>query len=286
MLPQGKHVRLGGGKYGKLLRGSELTETSAVGKEIAKRKHIATAYPRPGKPPRRRPTHRPGHWNRRSKRLGGSASPWSSSRPRARWADASPSASAMRRESWRLSPKRRRSPRRVVIESFIEGELYRLLTIGGRFFAASRRLPAQVTGDGQATVRELVERANQHPARRVGRIGLRSPIQLDKEALACLTDQGLTLESRPAAGESRHRLSYPESRPRRRRDRRHRRHPRSRSGRSPSAPPRLLGIDVCGVDFITTDPTRPYWETGGAICEVNTRPGFDIHWAVSEGAVA
>ena len=45
----------------------------------------------------------------------------------------------------------------------------------------------------------------------------------------------------------------------------------------------LLGIDVCGVDFITTDPTRPYWETGGAICEVNTRPGFDVHWAISEG---
>ena len=161
----------------------------------------------------------------------------------------------MRRESWRLSPSRRRSPRKVVIESVIEGELYRLLTVGGRFFAASRRLPAQVTGDGQATVRELVERANQQPARRVGRVGLRSPIQLDKEALACLTDQVLTPDSRPAAGESVTVCPYPESRPRRRRDRRHRRHPRVDPGG------RRARRDACSgsTSAVSTSsrPTRP-----------------------------
>jgi len=35
----------------------------------------------------------------------------------------------------------------------------------------------------------------------------------------------------------------------------------------------LFGIDVAGIDYLTTDITRPPSETGGAICEVNVTPG-------------
>src|SRR6185295_2752573 len=44
-----------------------------------------------------------------------------------------------------------------------------------------------------------------------------------------------------------------------------------------------IGLDVCGVDFITTDMAQSYREVGGAICEVNAAPGFRMHVAPSEG---
>ena len=40
---------------------------------------------------------------------------------------------------------------------------------------------------------------------------------------------------------------------------------------------RIIGLDVAGVDMLTTDITRPLEETGGAICEVNAAPGFRMH---------
>jgi cyanophycin synthetase len=44
-----------------------------------------------------------------------------------------------------------------------------------------------------------------------------------------------------------------------------------------------IGLDVCGIDFLTTDVSRSWTETGGAICEVNAAPGFRMHVAPSEG---
>ena len=62
---------------------------------------------------------------------------------------------------------------------------------------------------------------------------------------------------------------------------------------SPGASPRAgvmliraakaIGLDVCGVDFLTKDITRSYKETRGAICEVNAAPGLRMHVAPSEG---
>jgi cyanophycin synthetase len=44
-----------------------------------------------------------------------------------------------------------------------------------------------------------------------------------------------------------------------------------------------IGLDVCGVDFLTTDISEPYWDTGGAICELNSRPGLGLHREVLAG---
>jgi cyanophycin synthetase len=51
--------------------------------------------------------------------------------------------------------------RRVVIERMLVGNDYRVLVIGRRMVAASRRQPPAVTGDGTRTVRELVAFANE-----------------------------------------------------------------------------------------------------------------------------
>jgi cyanophycin synthetase len=46
---------------------------------------------------------------------------------------------------------------------------------------------------------------------------------------------------------------------------------------------KAIGLDVCGVDFITPDITLSYREVGGGICEVNAAPGFRMHVAPTEG---
>ena len=43
-----------------------------------------------------------------------------------------------------------------------------------------------------------------------------------------------------------------------------------------------VGLDVVGVDFITTDISRSWREVGGAVVEVNRAPGMDLH--IAEGS--
>ena len=44
-----------------------------------------------------------------------------------------------------------------------------------------------------------------------------------------------------------------------------------------------VGLDVCGVDFLTPDISRSFKDIGGGICELNAAPGFRMHVAPSEG---
>ena len=47
-----------------------------------------------------------------------------------------------------------------MVEKFAPGDDYRLLVVGDQVVAAARREPAQVIGDGRATVAELVDVKN------------------------------------------------------------------------------------------------------------------------------
>ena len=47
---------------------------------------------------------------------------------------------------------------------------------------------------------------------------------------------------------------------------------------------KAIGLDVGGVDFLTSDISKSFKETGGAICEVNAAPGFRMHVAPSKGS--
>ncbi|HEV7603832.1 MAG TPA: acetate--CoA ligase family protein, partial [Candidatus Limnocylindrales bacterium] len=56
----------------------------------------------------------------------------------------------------------------VVVETYVAGNDYRCLVIGGKVAAIAERVPASVTGDAEHTVRELVEIANADPRRGIG----------------------------------------------------------------------------------------------------------------------
>lgn len=56
----------------------------------------------------------------------------------------------------------------VIIQEHLEGKLYRLMVIDGKFVAASWRRAATVVGDGQSSIEQLIVLANQDPRRGKG----------------------------------------------------------------------------------------------------------------------
>ncbi len=172
--------------------------------------------------------------------------------------------------------------RTVVVESHIEGMDHRILVVSGKVVAAAKRVPGHVTGDGQSTVEQLVEAVNKDPRRGIGHEKVLTRLEFDHQAERLLARLGYDRNSVPADGElvylrSTANLStggtaidvtdiiHPDN--------------KEMAIRAISA----IGLDVGGVDFLTSDISESYRITGGGICEVNAGPGFRMHVAPSEG---
>ncbi|WP_295434919.1 cyanophycin synthetase [uncultured Thiodictyon sp.] len=170
----------------------------------------------------------------------------------------------------------------VLCERYVPGADFRLLVVGERVVAAARREPAQVSGDGQASVRQLVAEVNRDPRRSAGHATMLSLIELDPIALAILAEQGLTPESVPAAGVRvilRHNANL--STGGTATDVTDLVHPQVAARVVDAA--RVVGLDLAGVDVLAQDIGRPLEEQGGAIVEVNAGPGLRMHLEPSAG---
>ncbi len=172
--------------------------------------------------------------------------------------------------------------RTVLVEAYIEGLDHRLLVVNGELVAASKRVPGHVTGDGERTVEQLLEEINSDPRRGIGHEKILTRLELDHQALRLLEQRGLTPESVPPAGDvvylrSTANLSTGGTAV----DVTDIIHPDNRDMAVRAA--RAVGLDVCGVDFLTTDISQSHKATRGAICELNAAPGFRMHVAPSEG---
>ncbi len=166
--------------------------------------------------------------------------------------------------------ERARAHGRVIVERQVAGDQLRLSVIGGRLVSAARLLPAQVQGNGRDTVAELVRRTR---AERLLDEQLREfPFPIDDESLRLLAKVGLTLDSVPADGQTvllrtnanlsgGGRIEIIDTV-----------HPDNVLLAERAAA--TLGLDIAGIDLITTDIGRSWVETGAAICEVNPNPGF------------
>lgn len=91
--------------------------------------------------------------------------------------------------------------RSIVVEEFLEGIECRFLVVAGKCVAVLHRVPANVVGDGQSSVQDLVAIKNQDPRRGVGHITPLEKIQLSEAELGVLSKQGLTPSSVPAEGQ-------------------------------------------------------------------------------------
>ncbi len=176
----------------------------------------------------------------------------------------------------------REHSRSVIIESFITGDDHRMLVIDGKLVAVSKRVPGHVVGDGTRTVEQLVDEVNQDPRRGIGHEKVLTRLTFDHQAETMLQRMGYSRESVPAAGErvflrSTGNLSTGGTAA----DLTDVVHPDNAEMATRAV--RAIGLDVGGVDFLSTDITESYKEVGGAICEINAAPGFRMHMAPSEG---
>ncbi|HKY31486.1 MAG TPA: cyanophycin synthetase [Candidatus Polarisedimenticolia bacterium] len=171
----------------------------------------------------------------------------------------------------------------VIVEKHVEGDDHRVLVVGGRAAAASRRRPPCVTGDGRRTVAELIAAVNADPRRGAGHARPLTRIDpSDVAAEATLARQGLALDAVPEKGRAvRLRDAANLSAGGDACDVTGRAHPSILAACERAA--RVVGLDICGVDLVTTDVARPLDETGGAIIEVNAGPGLRMHLAPSSG---
>jgi cyanophycin synthetase len=172
--------------------------------------------------------------------------------------------------------------RHVIVEEFLRGRDYRVLVTGRKVAAASWRRPPHVTGNGVATVRELVDIENRNPARGDGHTNILTKIPLDELAVDTLAKQGYTLDSVLAQGVSVELRGNANL---------------STGGTAEDVTDllpqetrdiciraaRTIGLDVAGIDIVCQDIARPLREQRGGIIEVNAAPGIRMHQYPSRG---
>jgi len=89
----------------------------------------------------------------------------------------------------------------ILIEEFITGKEFRFFVIGDEVVGILYRVPANVTGDGTKTMRELVELKNQDPLRGKGYRTPLEKIQLGEAEAMFLKSQNKDFNTVPASGE-------------------------------------------------------------------------------------
>lgn len=172
--------------------------------------------------------------------------------------------------------------RRVIVEKYITGEDHRLLVINNVLVAGAKRTPAHVIGDGKSTVQELVNEVNKDPRRGYGHENVLTQITINDLTRTILKDAGYTEDSVIPEGEmlilkDTANLSTGGTAE----DITDIIHPANVSMAERIS--KIIDLDICGIDIMTTDITKPLSETGGAVLEVNAGPGFRMHLAPTTG---
>ena len=172
----------------------------------------------------------------------------------------------------------------VLVKEFIAGTEYRFFVLDGKCEAVLLRLPANVRGDGQHTIRELVATKNTNPLR--GR-DHRSPlerIKLGEIELLMLEQQGYKADDiLPKGGQVFLRRNSNISTGGDSIDMTEAMHPSYKKLAAEMAT--AIGAWVCGVDLIIPDSTLPASkkEPNCTCIELNFNPSMYMHTYCTEG---
>ncbi|MFL5785110.1 MAG: cyanophycin synthetase [Bacteriovoracaceae bacterium] len=184
------------------------------------------------------------------------------------------------REAFRFASSYSRD---VIVEEFFKGNDYRVLVVGGKMIAASHRVPAHVIGNGKSTVKQLIEEENKNPFRGEGHEKPMTFITIDETTEQFLRKNNLSMASVPAPGtvvylKDTANLSTGGTAE----DVTDLIHEDNREMCERAA--RIIGLDVCGIDLILGDISRPWFDQTGGIIEVNAGPGIRMHLYPSRGS--
>ena len=170
----------------------------------------------------------------------------------------------------------------VIVERFIPGHDFRLLVVGNQLVAAARRDPPNVIGDGEHSIRALVEQVNSDPRRGEGHATSLTKIRFDDIALATLEKQGFSADDIPEKGarvvlRNNANLSTGGTAT----DVTDDVHPELAAAAVAAA--QTVGLDICGIDVVCETVQKPLDEQGGGIVEANAAPGLRMHLQPSFG---
>lgn len=162
----------------------------------------------------------------------------------------------------------------VLIEEFIKGKEYRFLVINNEVVGILHRVPANVIGDGEKTITELVEVKNQDPLRGKGYVTPLEKIRLEENVELFLKQQGKNFDYIPkkdeiiylrensnisTGGDS---VDYTDDIPQKFKD-------------IAVNAAKAAGAKICGVDMMLEDYRDE--NTNYAIIELNFNPAIHIH---------
>ncbi|MFZ6774662.1 cyanophycin synthetase [Undibacterium sp. SXout7W] len=168
----------------------------------------------------------------------------------------------------------------VIVERFITGDEHRVLVVGNKVVAAGKGECLWVTGDGQSTIQHLVDtQINTDPRRGTTEefpLNIIQP-QVAAEVILELQRQGMDAHSVPLAQQKvliqlngNVALDVTD-------------HVHPDVAEAATLAARIVGLDIAGVDLVTEDISKPLYQTGGAIIEVNASPGLLAHIKPANG---
>jgi len=172
----------------------------------------------------------------------------------------------------------------LIIEKFISGENFRLLVLENKILGAVKRIPAQIKGDGQHTIKELIDISNQKE--RYNKPPDFQPylktLKIDSEMKFCLQSQNLSLKSIPEKDKIiRLRNNANFSTGGEAIDVTDKVHPETVQIAIQAV--KALGLKIGGVDLITPDISQSLLKIKGVINEINSVPSLWIHHFPHQG---
>lgn len=170
----------------------------------------------------------------------------------------------------------------VIIEKHIIGNDYRILIINNNFVAAAKRTPAKIVGDGINNISKLIEIVNSDPLRGDGHNSMMTKIVLDDSIVEYMKNNNINLTDIPKKNETVYLYNIANL---------------SQGGTAEDVTdivhPSIIDycidaaiqcdLDICGLDIICKDITKPLEEQNGAFIEVNSGPGLRMHINPSVG---
>ena len=168
----------------------------------------------------------------------------------------------------------------ILVEEFLEGEEYRLLVVNDKVCSIVKRIPANVVGDGDHTIKELIDIKNDDP--KYYKYFNTYTIKSGPVESGHLKSQGLNFQNIPKKGE---RIFL-----------------RSNSNVGTGGDPieclnlvhdsykrlaeeaaKIAKAKICGVDMMIKNPKSPATKDNYGIIEINYNPAIQMHHFPVEG---